>query len=155
MDLTAAVLAWAVGKSGTVTKMSRDRNSNKDWDELGFYWPDGMWGESEKLGQLTGEPVTLCFCTPDLTDGESHLLLIFCAPAPFLIGQRHISGLFWLAGACSNPIGKELEFRPSLHPVHVENKRQQTMFCTFLGMWPPWRPNLRLKVVQQEIFFFF
>ena len=78
MDLTAAALAWAVGKSGTLTKMSRDRNSGKDWDELGFYWPDGMGGESQKSGQLTGEPVTLCFCTPDLTDGESHLLLIVC-----------------------------------------------------------------------------
>lgn len=78
MDLTAAALAWAVGKSGTVTKMPRDRNSDKDRDELGFYWPDGMGGESQKSGQLTGEPVMLCFSTPDLTDGESHLLLIFC-----------------------------------------------------------------------------
>ena len=78
MDFTAAALAWAVGKSGTLTKMSRDRNSDKDCDELGFYWPDGMGSESQKSGQLTGEPVTLCFCTPDLTDGESHLLLIFC-----------------------------------------------------------------------------
>ena len=86
---------------------------------------------------------------------ESHTYCWYSvgSPVPFLIGQRHISGLFWLAGACSNPIGKELEFHPSLHPVHVENKRQQTMFCTFLGMWPRWHPNLWLEVVQQELFF--
>ena len=52
MDLTAAALAWAVGNSGTVTEMSRDRNSDKDRSELGFYWPDGMGGEVRNQGNL-------------------------------------------------------------------------------------------------------
>ena len=86
---------------------------------------------------------------------ESHTCCWYSvgSPTPFLIGQRHISGLLWLAGACSNPIGKELESHP-LYPVHMENKRQQIKFCTFLGMRPQWRPNLWLEVEQQELFFF-